>query len=143
MGVNGKANDPAEFFKQYCGGMEESWSKIWNEFLSSPAYAQASGSMMDAFLSSQQAVQSNLKKTLENLNIPSKDDVARVAFQVVQTEQKVSEVQKELRQLQSLEAKLDLVLTEIKSLKQIKTTVDKPIAQQKTSASRSAKTKAD
>lgn len=118
MSEKEKINDPAAFFRQYYGEMEDGWSKLWEQVLSSPVYAQAMGALMDAYLSSQQAVQTNLKKYMENLNIPTKDDLARVAYQVVQAEQKISELQKEIKGMKSLEAKLDLVLAEVKEAKE-------------------------
>lgn len=117
MSQKEKINDPAAFFRQSYGEMEEGWSKLWEQLLSSPVYAQTMGALMDAYLSSQQAVQTNLKKYMESLNIPTKDDLARVAYQVVQAEQKISELQKEIKAMKSLEAKLDLVLAEVKEVK--------------------------
>lgn len=117
MSQKEKIKDSAAFFRKHYGEMEEGWSKLWEQLLSSPVYAQTMGALMDAYLSSQQAVQTNLKKYMESLNISTKDDLARVAYQVVQAEQKISELQKEIKSMKSLEAKLDLVLAEIKEVK--------------------------
>ncbi|HEX3033234.1 MAG TPA: hypothetical protein VHS59_13555, partial [Bacillota bacterium] len=50
------------------------------------------------------------RRYLESLNIPSKDDVARVVGQVIQAEEKISRLEQELYRLKDIEAKLDALL---------------------------------
>ncbi|HEX3032866.1 MAG TPA: hypothetical protein VHS59_11625 [Bacillota bacterium] len=116
MKEQGKGTDPGAFFKQYMGDMEDTWSKMWDQLVSSTWYAKFQGSLMDAILTSQQASQSSIKMYLDGMNIPTKEDLARVAYQVVQNEQKIDQLQRELDRLSNLEAKLDLVLAAIKRL---------------------------
>ncbi len=100
-----KLPNPSAVFWQQFGVMEESWGKVWDQILASPAYAQAMGSFMDLYLSNQQLVNTQLKKLMTELNLPTKQDLAVLAQQIGQLEVKVIEMQRSLDELNSKKKK--------------------------------------
>lgn len=110
MEEQGKAKDPGSMFKQYMNEMEGTWTKMWDQVVASQWYARFQGTLMETILSTHQASQNNIKKYLESLSIPTIEDLARVTQQVIQTEKKIEDLEKELRSLKNIEDKLDTLL---------------------------------
>ena len=93
--------DPTGMFKTMRDSSMESWSKMMIQLVNTDAFAQANGTMLDAWLSNsapfRKALESGMAQALAKLNLPSRADFISLAERLTNIE---------LR-LDDLEAKLD------------------------------------
>ncbi len=93
--------DPTGMLKQMRDSNMETWSKMMVEFVNTDAYAESTGAMLDAWLTSsgplRKMMESNLTQALAQLNLPSRDDITRIAERLTNIEMR----------LDDLDAKLD------------------------------------
>lgn len=68
----------------------DAWSKMMIDMVNSEAYAEASGRMMDAYLSAstpfRQAIESAMTQVLTQLNMPTRADVTALAERLTNIE---------------------------------------------------------
>ena len=93
--------DPTGMFKTMRDGNMDAWSKMMIQLVNTEAYAQATAVMLDAWLSGsgpfRKAVQASMAQALAGVNMPTRDDVTRLAERLTNIEVR----------LDNLEAKLD------------------------------------
>ncbi len=93
--------DPTGMFKSMRDAGMDTWSKLMIQLVNSEAYAQASATMLDAWLTSsapfRKAIETTMTQVLTQLNMPTRSDVINLAERLTHIE---------LR-LDDLEAKLD------------------------------------
>ena len=93
--------DPTGMFKTMRDANLDAWSKMMIQFVNTEAYAQATAVMLDAWLSGsgpfRKAVQASMAQALTSVNMPTRDDVTRLAERLTNIEVR----------LDNLEAKLD------------------------------------
>jgi hypothetical protein len=96
-----KAFDPMEPFRGMRDAYMDVWAKTMVDMVNSDAYAQATGTMLDSYLTVsapfREAVEKAMLKTLEQLTMPSRADITSLAERLTHIE---------LR-LDDLDAKLD------------------------------------
>jgi len=82
----------------------DAWSKMMIELVNTDAYAEATGAMLNTWLTTsgpfRKVMEDSMAKTLEQLNMPSRDDVTRMAERLTNLEMR----------LDDLDAKLDEAL---------------------------------
>ena len=93
--------DPTGMFKTMRDAQMDAWSKMMIQLVNTEAYAQATAVMLDAWLSGsgpfRKAVQASMTQALTSVNMPTRDDVTRLAERLTNIEVR----------LDNLEAKLD------------------------------------
>jgi hypothetical protein len=93
--------DPTGMFKTMRDANLDAWSKMMIQLVNTEAYAQATGTMLDAWLtssvSSRKAFETMMTQALVNLNMPTRADVTNLAERLTHIEMR----------LDDLEAKLD------------------------------------
>ena len=93
--------DPTGMFKGLRDANLDAWSKMMIQLVNTEAYAQATAVMLDAWLSGsgpfRKAVQASMAQALTSVNMPTRDDVTRLAERLTNIEVR----------LDNLEAKLD------------------------------------
>jgi len=93
--------DPTGLFKTVRDSGLDAWSKMMVQFVNTDAYAQTTGAMLDAWLTTsapfRKAVEAAMTQALVNLNMPTRGDVTGLAERLVNIEMR----------LDDLEAKLD------------------------------------
>ena len=93
--------DPTGMFKELRNANMDSWAKMMGEAVSTDAYSEATGAMLDAWLRSsspfRQAMETSMTQVMTNLNIPVRDDITRLAERLTNIEMR----------LDDLDAKLD------------------------------------
>jgi hypothetical protein len=93
--------DPTGMFKNIRDANMDAWSKMMIQFVNTDAYAQATGAILDTWLSTsgpfRKALESAMVQVLTNLSLPTRADVISLAERLTNIE---------LR-LDDLEAKLD------------------------------------
>ena len=93
--------DPFGGWKNMRDAGMDAWSKMMIQLVNNDAYAQASGAMMDAWLTTsapfRKAIESTMTQTLTQLNMPTRTDITTLAERLTHIEMR----------LDDLEAKLD------------------------------------
>ena len=101
--------DPTAMFREMRDKGMDAWAKMMVEMVNSDGYAKAQGEMLDAWLSSstpfRKATESALTQTLASLNLPSRDEITRLAERLTNIEMK----------LDDMDAKLDKLCAERKN----------------------------
>ncbi|MFX3623020.1 MAG: polyhydroxyalkanoic acid synthase subunit PhaR [Ectobacillus sp.] len=121
--------DPLKAWKDVYDQTEKFWGKTLNETLQTEEYSGWMGSVLDLNLFYQKMLNDITKGYLEKINIPTQDDIARVASLVVNLENKVDSIEEFLEEKvdileQSPTAKRDM--TKVKSdLRLLESKVDK------------------
>lgn len=93
--------DPTGMLKSMRDNGMDAWSKMMVQFVNTEAYSQATGAMLDTWLTTsaplRKALESTMTQVLTNLNMPTRNDVVSLAERLTNIE---------LR-LDDLEAKID------------------------------------
>lgn len=98
-----KRFDPMEPWRGMRDVYLDAWAKTMVEMVNTDAYAQATGTMLDSYLTIsapfREAVEKAMLKTLEQLAMPSRADVISIADRMTNIEMR----------LDDLDAKLDVI----------------------------------
>jgi polyhydroxyalkanoic acid synthase PhaR subunit len=102
-GRDRKAFDPMDPWRGVRDVYMDAWAKTMVETVNSEAYAQATGTMLDTYLTVsapfREALEKAMVKTLEQLSMPSRADVLSIAERMTNIEMR----------LDDLDAKLDAI----------------------------------
>ena len=100
--------DPTGIFKNMRDSGMEAWSKTMVQIVNTNAYADATGKMLDVWLSNsapfRKQIENVMSHALANLSMPSREEVTRLAERLTNIE---------LR-LDDMDAKLDQVLASVR-----------------------------
>jgi polyhydroxyalkanoic acid synthase PhaR subunit len=106
MGEEGKGAKPFDPMEPWRGVRDvylDAWAKSMVEMVNTEAYAQATGTMLDTYLTAsapfREAVEKAMLKTLEQLAMPTRADVVSIAERMTNIEMR----------LDDLDAKLDVI----------------------------------
>lgn len=92
--------DPTGMFKELRDNSVESWSKLMIDLVHTDAYAEATGSMLDAWLTSsgplRKALETSVTQTLANLNLPTRDDITSLAGRMTNIEMRLDDIEAKL-----------------------------------------------
>jgi len=91
--------NPFEAFKAAYDQAAESWSQSMEQVLSSDDFAAAAGRMVARYADAQEALRKAAEATSDQLHLPTKDDLARVAELVLNLERKVDAATDQLFEL--------------------------------------------
>lgn len=83
------AFDPFELWRQFYEANEEAWTKAIKEMTTTKDYAEAQGKMLESTLAFQKIMRDSMSAQLSNLNLPTRDDVARLGELVIGLEEKI------------------------------------------------------
>lgn len=101
---NGKPFDPMDPWRGMRDAYLDVWAKSMVEAVNSEAYAQASGAILDSYLTTsspfREAVEKTMLKVLEQMSMPSRADVVSLAERMTNVEMR----------LDDMDAKLDRIL---------------------------------
>ena len=93
--------DPTGMFKGLRDAGMDNWSKMMIQLVNSDAYAQATGTMLDAWLSGssvfRKVIEATVTQVLTSLNMPTRSDITSLGERLTNIE----------RRLDDLDAKLD------------------------------------
>jgi hypothetical protein len=104
-----KAADPLEQWRELRDAYVDIWAKASGEVVTSEAYAQASGTMLEAILTTSSPFRDAQKKAmvsaLEQCNMPSRDDYVRLADRLGNLELLLDDMDAKLMQIHQLVAR--------------------------------------
>ncbi|MDP9374196.1 MAG: hypothetical protein M3Q65_17425, partial [Chloroflexota bacterium] len=83
--------DPFAWWKQLYEANEATWARTLEGVQGTNAYAEALGRYLQSYLELQDLARRGVERYLETLNIPSRNDVARIAEQVIALESKIDD----------------------------------------------------
>jgi hypothetical protein len=102
--------DPMEPFRGMRDAYTDAWAKTMVEMVNSEAYAEATGSMLDTYLTVsapfREAVEKAMLKTLEQLAMPSRADITSLAERMTHIELKLDDLDAKLDELQKAAGKV-------------------------------------
>src|SRR6202451_251875 len=103
---DGKRFDPMEPWKGVRDIYMDAWGKTMVDMVNSEAYAQATGAVLDTYLTVsapfREAVEKAMLKTLEQLAMPSKADVVSIAERMTNIEMRLDDLDAKLDNIQRL-----------------------------------------
>lgn len=107
-----KQFDPFESFRGMRDAYLDAMSKTMIEAVNSEGYAQATGAMLDYYLTAsapfREAIEKSMAQSLQQLSLPSRQEVAALAERFTNVEMR----------LDDLDAKIDRIFKAISGLKQ-------------------------
>ena len=102
--------DPLEQWRELRDTYMDIWAKASGEAVNSDAYAQATGAMLEAFLTTSSPYRDAQKKAmvsaLEQCNLPSRDDYVRLAERLGNMELLLDDMDAKLRQIYQVVVKV-------------------------------------
>ena len=84
--------DPFELWRQIYDTNERAWNAVLERTVNNPAFAESSGKLLETVLSAQKTVRDNMRMYLEQINVPTREDVSRLGELIVALEEKVDQV---------------------------------------------------
>src|ERR671939_243042 len=84
--------DPFELWRQIYETNERAWNTVLERTVSNPAFAESSGKILETFLSAQKTVRDNMRMYLEQVNLPTREDISRLGELIVSLEEKVDQL---------------------------------------------------
>jgi polyhydroxyalkanoic acid synthase PhaR subunit len=90
------SGDPFEAWRKFYEANEQIWSKAARETTNTEAFAEAQGRMLETFLAFQKTARDTMSAQLATMNLPSRDDVARLGELIVGLEEKVDRIEDRL-----------------------------------------------
>lgn len=88
--------DPTGMLKQMRDANVDSWSKVMTDFVNTEAYAESTGAMLDAWLTSsgpfRKAMESSMSQAMAQLNLPTRDDITRLAERLTNIEMRLDDL---------------------------------------------------
>jgi len=97
------SSDPFELWKQLYDANERAWSTAFEQTMGSPEFSESSGKMLEAMLAAQKAARENMRSYLETINVPTREDIARLGELVVGLEEKIDQIIDRLDAMQPAE----------------------------------------
>jgi polyhydroxyalkanoic acid synthase PhaR subunit len=84
--------DPFELWRQIYDTNERAWNAVLERTVNNPAFAESSGKILETFLSAQKTVRDNMRTYLEQVNLPTREDISRLGELIVSLEEKVDQL---------------------------------------------------
>jgi len=88
----GPSADPFEMWRQLYETNERAWTQALDQAMNRPEFGASSGKMLETILAAQKAVRDNMRTFLETINVPTREDIARLGELVVGLEEKIDQV---------------------------------------------------
>jgi hypothetical protein len=110
---DGKRHDPTEPWRAARDIYMDAWGKTMVDMVNSEAYAQATGAMLDSYMTVsapfREAVEKAMLKTLEQMAMPSRADVVSIAERMTNIEMRLDDLDAKLDNIQRLIVKVGAV----------------------------------
>ena len=87
-----QSSDPFEMWRQLYETNERAWTQAMEGAMGRPEFGESSGKMLETMLAAQKAVRDNMRTYLETINVPTREDIARVGELVVGIEEKIDQL---------------------------------------------------
>ena len=88
----GRATDPFEAWREVYETNERAWSAALEQAMGSPEAGESSGKLLETLLTAQKSVRDNMRTYLETINVPTREDIARLGELVIGLEEKIDQL---------------------------------------------------
>ncbi|MCA9219024.1 MAG: hypothetical protein KDA71_01785 [Planctomycetales bacterium] len=92
--------DPTGMVKTMRDASLDAWAKAMTEMVNTDAFAEAQGASLDAWLSSsaplRKAMENALAQSMAQVNLPSRDDISRLAERLTNIEMRLDDMDAKL-----------------------------------------------
>jgi len=92
--------DPTGMFKEMRDTNMDAWAEMMVKLVHTDVYSESTGRMLDAWLTSsgpfRKAMENSMSQALANLNLPSLDDVSRLAERLTNIEMRLDDMDAKL-----------------------------------------------
>ena len=92
--------DPTGMLKGMRDSNMDAWAKMMVEFVNTEAYAESTGAMLDAWLTTsgplRKAMEKSMAQALAELNLPSRDDISRLAERLTHIEMRLDDMEAQI-----------------------------------------------
>ena len=88
----GPTTDPFEVWREMYDANERAWSTALEEAMGSPEFSESSGKLLETMLAAQKSVRNNMRTYLETMNVPTREDIARLGELVIGLEEKIDQL---------------------------------------------------
>src|SRR6266550_2089555 len=95
-----RPTDPFELWRQIYETNERAWNAVLERTVNNPAFAESSAKILETFLSAQKTVRDNMRSYLEQINMPTREDIARLGELIVALEEKVDQLDDRLARIE-------------------------------------------
>jgi polyhydroxyalkanoic acid synthase PhaR subunit len=92
--------DPTRLWREFYQQAESAWGPQLEQGMGSEAYAAMIGQTLEAYVGLHKALRESMNRYLETMNLPSRDDFARVASQITALEAKIDGLDEKVEDLQ-------------------------------------------
>jgi hypothetical protein len=103
--ANGKEVDPTEVFREMRDTYLDAWAKTMVDTVNTDAYANASGMMLNNYLSTsspfREAVEKVMLQALQQFSMPSRADVVSIAERAVNIEVRLDDMDAKLDRIEN------------------------------------------
>jgi polyhydroxyalkanoic acid synthase PhaR subunit len=87
-----RASDPYETWRQLYEANERAWTSALEQAMNSPEFNESSGKMLETMLAAQKSVRESMRTYLETMNVPTREDIARLGELVIGIEEKIDQL---------------------------------------------------
>ena len=88
----GPTTDPFEVWREMYDANERAWSTALEEAMGGPEFSESSGKLLETMLAAQKSVRNNMRTYLETMNVPTREDIARLGELVIGLEEKIDQL---------------------------------------------------
>ena len=92
--------DPTGMLKEMRDANMDVWAKMMGDFVNTEAYAESTGAVLDAWLTTsgplRKALEKSMGKVLAELNLPSRDDIARLGERLTHIEMRLDDMEAQI-----------------------------------------------
>jgi polyhydroxyalkanoic acid synthase PhaR subunit len=88
----GQDTDVFGVWRQLYDANEKAWTAALEEAMTSTEFNESSGRLLETMLAAQKAVRDNMRAYLETMNVPTREDIARLGELVVGLEEKADQI---------------------------------------------------
>jgi polyhydroxyalkanoic acid synthase PhaR subunit len=93
-------SNPFEVWKQIYEANERAWNSALERAMSTTTFAEAQGRFLESMLAAQKAVRDNTRSFMEAMNLPTREDIARLGELIVALEEKVDQLDDRLMRIE-------------------------------------------
>lgn len=121
-----KTLDPLSLWKEYYETAGSYWEKTLEEQMKREEFSAFIGKVLDFNLGLRKMMDSTAKQYLEQMNLPSVEDLANVSSLIVNLDAKVDSLEEQMEDISELPKHVEKELTALKTeVKNIQSTLDK------------------
>ena len=92
--------NPFEVWKQIYEANERAWNGALERAMATPSFAEAQGRFLESMLAAQKTVRDNTRNFMEAMNLPTREDIARLGELITALEEKVDQLDDRLLSIQ-------------------------------------------